>query len=764
MLSLNLNPRISIRARLAWVIGTLALATALLLSFLVGKESTGQVRADKGTLMAEMAYQMSERMEERMHTRSHQIQIFASLSTIRDPRVPLEEKRVLLEQLKQSFKDYAWIGMTDAQGNILVGTSHLLEGKNVAKRDWFIFGSQGPHAGDVHDAFLLAKLLPKPNDPLGLRLVDVSAPIRDHDGKLLGVICGHLSWDWAIQVRDMLLEPLKQHGKVDVLVLNKEGKILLGTPDLHTLKESLALPSVKLAQEGKNGYLVETWADGGSYLTGYSLGKGYQDYPGLGWVILVRQPAAAAFRTADRLQLQTFLIGAVFATLFVVLTWLIVGKIVRPLTAITKAADRIRIGETTAQIPLLDSQDETGVLSRSLYQLVTTLDSQNRELANLNDQLNLAAKVFESSSEGIIITDAANTILAVNRAFAEITGYSEMDVLGKTPVFLKSGRHDRDFYHSMWTALLEKGRWQGEIWNRRKDGSIYPEWLIISIIRDEKGNIANHIGVFIDISEQKKAEGALKELNDTLEQRVDEEIARNREKDHILIQQSRLAAMGEMIHNIAHQWRQPLNAVGLLISNIKDAYQYNELTAEYLEKAETDAKRLLQSMSSTIDDFRDFFKPGKTSTTFSMQHKVEQALSLMSANLEHNHIATEITIDQDCLVTGFPNEFSQVVLNILSNAKDAILEHGIPHGRIELRVYKADNQGVVRIKDNGGGIPEHVLGKVFDPYFTTKESGTGIGLYMSKMILDSMNGRIEVRNLDDGAEVSVFLLMQEPTP
>ena len=764
MLSLNLNPRFSIRARLAWVIGTLALATALLLSFLVGKESTGQVRADKGTLMAEMAYQMSERMEERMHTRSHQIQIFASLSTIRDPRVPLEEKRVLLEQLKQSFKDYAWIGMTDAQGNILVGTSHLLEGKNVAKRDWFIFGSQGPHAGDVHDAFLLAKLLPKPNDPLGLRLVDVSAPIRDHDGKLLGVICGHLSWDWAIQVRDMLLEPLKQHGKVDVLVLNKEGKILLGTPDLHTLKESLALPSVKLAQEGKNGYLVETWADGGSYLTGYSLGKGYQDYPGLGWVILVRQPAAAAFRTADRLQLQTFLIGAVFATLFVVLTWLIVGKIVRPLTAITKAADRIRIGETTAQIPLLDSQDETGVLSRSLYQLVTTLDSQNRELANLNDQLNLAAKVFESSSEGIIITDAANTILAVNRAFAEITGYSEMDVLGKTPVFLKSGRHDRDFYHSMWTALLEKGRWQGEIWNRRKDGSIYPEWLIISIIRDEKGNIANHIGVFIDISEQKKAEGALKELNDTLEQRVDEEIARNREKDHILIQQSRLAAMGEMIHNIAHQWRQPLNAVGLLISNIKDAYQYNELTAEYLEKAETDAKRLLQSMSSTIDDFRDFFKPGKTSTTFSMQHKVEQALSLMSANLEHNHIATEITIDQDCLVTGFPNEFSQVVLNILSNAKDAILEHGIPHGRIELRVYKADNQGVVRIKDNGGGIPEHVLGKVFDPYFTTKESGTGIGLYMSKMILDSMNGRIEVRNLDDGAEVSVFLLMQEPTP
>jgi len=284
--------------------------------------------------------------------------------------------------------------------------------------------------------------------------------------------------------------------------------------------------------------------------------------------------------------------------------------------------------------------------------------------------------------------------------------------------------------------------------------------------RDETAKLAQNFNIMIDglndsyqTLERRIAERTreLKELNDTLEKRVRDEAAKNRQKDLLLIQQSRLAAMGEMIGNIAHQWRQPLNTIGLLFANIKDAYDFNEMSEESLEEATQNGMRLTQQMSTTIDDFRNFFRPRRDSAPFSLVKSVQSTLELVEASFKNNEIAIAFKASGDAQVRGFANEYSQVLLNILGNARNAIVEHHVKPGRVRIEVGHDQVNGYVVVSDNGGGIPEAVLDKIFDPYFTTREKGTGIGLYMSKMIVENnMHGRIEARNSENGAEFTVI--------
>lgn len=237
------------------------------------------------------------------------------------------------------------------------------------------------------------------------------------------------------------------------------------------------------------------------------------------------------------------------------------------------------------------------------------------------------------------------------------------------------------------------------------------------------------------------------------------------DRDQMLIQQSRLAAMGEMIGNIGHQWRQPINALTLLLANLKDAYEFNELTRESLDGTVKHGQQLIQRMSSTIDDFRNFFRPNKTKQTFRASDGVEEAIKLVRESFKDKAIEIELNkIGEPCIVTGYPNEFAQVVLNALSNAKDAIIEKKV-RGKVRIGFEQGTETATVSILDNGGGIPEANLPKVFDAYFTTKEEGTGIGLYMSRMIMDNMGGEIAIRNAGDGVEVLLTLpLADDSTP
>ncbi len=251
----------------------------------------------------------------------------------------------------------------------------------------------------------------------------------------------------------------------------------------------------------------------------------------------------------------------------------------------------------------------------------------------------------------------------------------------------------------------------------------------------------------------------LESLNQSLDNRVKEESKKLRKNEQLLIQQSRQAAMGEMIGNIAHQWRQPLNALGLILQNIHFTYHLDDLTDDFMEQSTEKGNLLVQSMSKTIDDFRDFFKPNKQKEHFKISKIINQSVELVSAAYENNFIKIETNLNKESTLYGYPREFSQVILNILSNAKDALIANKIKDKKVIISSFEDDNTITITIADNAGGIPQEVIQKIFEPYFTTKEEGkgTGIGLYMSKTIIeDNMSGKLSVKSDKTGAIFTII--------
>ena len=247
-----------------------------------------------------------------------------------------------------------------------------------------------------------------------------------------------------------------------------------------------------------------------------------------------------------------------------------------------------------------------------------------------------------------------------------------------------------------------------------------------------------------------------KTLNENLERKVEEEVAKRREHEQLLIQQSKLASMGEMIGNIAHQWRQPLNALGLILQNIKFSYDMEELDDEFMDKSIEKANSITTKMSTTIDDFRNFYVPNKSKELFILDEAIERTISLIDSTYKNYEI--ELIKNNQCKdirIFGYEGEFSQVILNILTNAKDALIENCVENKKVIIDVSQENNFINISIKDNAKGISLEIIDKIFEPYFSTKEEGkgSGIGLYMSKTIIENnMDGKIVVNNIENGVE------------
>lgn len=241
----------------------------------------------------------------------------------------------------------------------------------------------------------------------------------------------------------------------------------------------------------------------------------------------------------------------------------------------------------------------------------------------------------------------------------------------------------------------------------------------------------------------------LQELNKSLEQRVASEIDEHRKKEKMLIQQSKMAEMGDMLSMIAHQWRQPLNQISYVIMNIDSAYEYQELSREYLDSKIKEANEQLEFMSATIDDFKNYFRPDKEKELVLVSDVVQKSIILMQNSLDVSAIEITQTSEGNALTYIYKNEFIQVLLNLIKNAKDALVENKIKNPKIVIKSIMTREKLVVEVYDNGGGIDEKIIDKIFDPYFSTKDKkqGTGLGLYMSKMIIDEhLNGQLSVHN------------------
>ena len=253
----------------------------------------------------------------------------------------------------------------------------------------------------------------------------------------------------------------------------------------------------------------------------------------------------------------------------------------------------------------------------------------------------------------------------------------------------------------------------------------------------------------------------LRNLNQQLEIEINKAVEQNLQKDRLLAEQSKLAAMGEMMGSIAHQWRQPLNTLALKVQFLEDDFEDQIIDMNYLQEYSKESMQLINFMSKTIDDFRDFFRTDKEKTDLSVLECIQRPIEMIKPQLDNLEISLDMT-GEDFTIEAVSNEIQQVILNIINNAKDAIQENSVENGKIQIELEHNNAHGFIKISDNAGGIPNDVINRIFEPYYTTKEQGkgTGIGLYMSKMIIvDNMKGELKAFNTKEGAcfEIELFL-------
>lgn len=364
----------SLRARLALTVALVVLVLSCLFGTVIGESSISRLKGKTGLQLSEYAYSMVDRLDRDMSNRSKALTVLSQLETLRNA-ANIDEARALLNHLSDQFPSYSWIGLTDAHGTVVASTERLLEGVDISHRPVFVNGQNEAFIGDVHEAVMLAKLLPNPSGE-AMKFVDISMPVRDNSGQFMGVLAAHLSWKWADEVGRSLFAPLqKRLPGLEFLVISKDGTVILG-PD-----EMIGKPIGITVNEGVGqSWSVKRWQDGNVYMAGSARSVGVGDYRGLGWTVVTRQPTEAAFAEAHRLRNDILMWGALLSVLFAVIGWFVAGIITGPINKIAEAAARLSEGADVS-IPLLKGSREVETLSVAIRHLVDSLTRKRGQLA-----------------------------------------------------------------------------------------------------------------------------------------------------------------------------------------------------------------------------------------------------------------------------------------------------------------------------------------------------------------------------------------------
>lgn len=366
-----------LRTVLTVIFAALSLLVIVTIGSIFSKKSFIAVETEIGHSLEGTAAQAADKLDRFMYSRSGEMNLLGNMSSLNDKFNPADIQ-ILLDQLQNSFPTFSWVGYMDPKGNVLAATDGVLLGKNLSERPVFQEGIKGKFIGDVHNAVLLAKLLPNPSgEPL--QFVDISFPLKDTQGRIRGVLAAHLSWAWAKEVEESVLFPLEREQKdLEFFIVSKrDNTVLLGPKEW--IGKSLVLQGISQARYDKSTWSSEKWPDGKEYVTGFAYSQGYRDYPGLGWTIIIRQVKSTAYAAIIDLMWFNIWTGLTVTLLFALFGWLISRWISAPLVRLTRVANRLGAGERI-EIPDNKGIKEIEDLSRSLRNMVSSIMDKDTEL------------------------------------------------------------------------------------------------------------------------------------------------------------------------------------------------------------------------------------------------------------------------------------------------------------------------------------------------------------------------------------------------
>ena len=718
----------------SWLAFAFSLLSVLVTAVLVMVSeaiSADQVRSSIGSNLAELAHQTTSRLDRSMFERYREVRLLAERISGESDRAGVRSE---LEAMQQTYPNYAWIGLVDPQGRVVASTGALLHGSDVSARPWFRNAQAGANVGDVHEALLLAKLLPRPNgEPL--RLVDLAFPVTWPGSAQPGVLGVHLSWQWARDIESAIFMPVRRNRTVEPLIVSAQGVVLLGPGDAEG--RPLDVPSLAAASAGAAGYRTERWPDGKDYLVGYAADKGYMGYPGMGWRVLVRQELEVAYEPVRDLQQRLLLWGLSVAAIFSLLGWAVARAVTRPLFELATAARELDAGQLR-ELPRRQPYAEVAYLGRALDALLRNLRQKEADLRELNASLERRVEertaalretfehvreseqriktILESAPDPFIGADFQGRITDWNPRAEALFGWSREEVIGRPLVQVLVPERYRGSAERALAQFVASG-------NAGFAGRPMERTVVDRAGREI--DVEMRIGV-IDTG---KLQLMCAFLHD---------VSHRREVERL---------KNEFVSTVSHELRTPLTAVygSLRLLGSGVAGTLGEQGRQLLEMSTRSCERLIR----LINDVLDIEKIASGRLELKLErHELRELLERAVRDTEPYAAGFGVALRLDppppAQVRADADRITQVIVNLLSNAA----KFSPRGGEVQVALAVDALRARVSVVDQGPGISEEFRPRVFERFAQADASdrrqkgGTGLGLNICRSIVQAHGGEI----------------------
>lgn len=735
--------RLSLQGYLSVTLGVLIFALSFMLAGILEGFARREVLRLAEQNLETVSRQMARELATGMHGFGRDVQALASTDVFQDPGASASALRPILDRFSQQHPEFVFIGVIDmATDQVFASNGGLFEGGNIKGRPAYENAKTGPYLGDVHPAVRLAELLPKPADGDPLRFFDASAPVMDKSGKTFRVLAGHISTQWATQVRQLVLSPLAKDQQIELVMVDTAGKVVLspnasiraGTPINTLIGDATAARAT-----------VQRWSNAQDYLTVSAPVQPHGAFNGFGWRVMARQPTDVAFAPANMLRNAVFAGAFVLASIAAWLAWLMAGRITRPVRELAASAESIsstrptKVALDTRISEVASVHDALARLAIEGEQFARSNDEQQRQFVMLSDCL--PHLVFQADSDG-------------NIQYMNDQWLTELDVASSISLNDMSYHihpEDNPIFASLWQSSRTSGADLTATVRMAKPESKDFEWFKVrgKAVRDAQGQVSRWVGTFTNIHQS---------VIDA--ERVAIALSSEREARSAIERVSQMK--DDFLATLSHELRTPLNVIGGWAQMLESQAKGDEFVAH----AGAVIRRNVDLQAQLICDLLDMsaIVAGKVILVprpDDAVQLVEGVVQSMSKGAQDKGVEIEAAMPATVTIFVDPVRLSQVLSNLLSNA----IKFTDRGGRISIAGRLAGDALELKVSDTGSGISADFLPHVFDRFrqedssCTRKRGGVGLGLAISKSLVELHEGTITAHSegLGKGCVMTITL-------